>query len=281
MSEVDLGSGSNADSVVVSAGFPIRSIANVLRFSASQDFSVPSEFSGKCLYITGCGAGGGGGGYHDGAYNSKSWGCGGAGAASAFRIPLAAKAGDVIRVTVGAGGIAATNSNNSTGSDGGSTTIENITAMNESRFGELTKFIAIIVLQGGEKGRYNNFTNKAAVQWNSPLGGKINGIFDTFVDIGFVIKGGNGGRGGAYYGSSWGSGNENPAAYSSSGASNGEVVRSILFDNAFQDGSNWQDGGGGGGSLFAADGFGFGGKGRSYSDSATHGKDGFALLEWD
>ena len=268
------------NSVMVPAGFPIRQIANELRVYESQDFTVPEDFTGDCIYISGCGAGAGGGGYYTGAQNTDSWGCGGGGGASAFRIPLAAKAGDLVRITVGAGGAAATNITGSEGGDGGSTVVENITATSENRNGELTPFIAKITLNGGSKGGYNTTANNGAIQGRTPLGGTIDGIFDSFVDIGFVVNGGSGGSGGARYVTSW-SGGTTPSIWTDKGANVGSLCKNMPFDNSINDGTNFDDGGGGGGSLYAEQGFGVGGKGRASNKAATSGKNGFVIVEWD
>lgn len=281
------------DSLIVSAGssagFPIRIIPNNVMFTTSQNFVLPDTFTGDKIYVSGCGAGGGGSGLYDG--NEKVGGTGGQGGASAFRLPVAAKAGDTINITVGAGGIASStygldsptySRTRHFGQDGGNTIIRNETALAENRNAPLTALLYEIQLWGGKGGAHSvPQVQYYGAYWPSAVRSKLQewGVSARWADIGFWVEGGQGGSG--YRRQVSASSGGTPTAYNISYASSGDLVFNQSYAFSAKNGGGYEAGGGGG-TLYSPYNYGGGGKGSNNRVSnATDGQDGFVLIEWD
>jgi hypothetical protein len=109
-------------------------------FLADGTFTVPNNIAGGVVYVTGCGGGGGG---TVGFSNSQV--SGGFGGAYCQSYPVSVVAGEMIPVTIGAGGLAITGVG-STGNPGGN-----------------TSFGSKITLSGGSGGREASLSNEIAI----------------------------------------------------------------------------------------------------------------------
>ncbi|WP_448680591.1 glycine-rich domain-containing protein [Pseudomonas nicosulfuronedens] len=105
--------GTNTQQLATTAFVRNAISARLQRFTSSGSFTVPPGIT--TVYISGC-AGGGGGGFSSPTTSNVSGGGGGGGAGqSIIRVPFAVTPGQVISVTIGAGG--------GSGSNGGDTTV--------------------------------------------------------------------------------------------------------------------------------------------------------------
>lgn len=110
------------DTSIATTAFVKTAIGNLQgkqKFPGVGSFTVPTGVS--LIYLSGC-AGGGGGGAGGGGGNNGAFGAGGGGGGagqSIFREPYAVTPGQVINITIGAGGAAGVPASATTGGNGG------------------------------------------------------------------------------------------------------------------------------------------------------------------
>lgn len=163
----------------------VKATKSLARFTASGSFTVPAGVT--TIYASGCAAGGGGGSSL--ATNSTLFVTGGSGGGAgqpAIRVPITVTPGQVIPVTIGAGG------------NGGTPAANNATAGGSTQLGAEG---ALLNLLGGAKGLIGTGGTTVPGNYGGPAGGVgfPNGGYaqDTSAYAGGVASGGFGGVGGS------------------------------------------------------------------------------------
>ncbi|WP_336747905.1 hypothetical protein [Pantoea vagans] len=186
------------------------------KYTSTGSFTVPLGVT--TVYLSGCaGGGGGGGGSSRNSTSSAATGGGGGGAGqSAVRVPVTVTPGQVIAVSVGAGGTSGTASTASSAGAGGTGGI--------TSFGSLLSLAAGV---GGNGGTYSTSTSAGGVGGTGyPSGGTASTVIPT-TSGGYGIAGaggstayGGGGSGGICAGASTSAGGDS-YGYGSGGGGGG------------------------------------------------------------
>lgn len=247
-----------------------NALTNRVKFTASANWTAP--FTGT-VYVTATGGGGGGaGGLVGPNSNNRGGGAGGSGGNTAYRVPLQVTQGDVVRITIGAGGSGGTRSTSTqrTGGNGSATKVENITALANKPALELTVVTHVIEVLGGVGGRTSS-SRVIAAATAAP---------ESFIvdvqRVGFLVRGGSGGLGQLTV-----NGRRVSSLANGSAAGSGLTTAWTNYPRR----STRGDAGGAGGSAFSLVNYGTGGQGGNSGSvptgNAQSGQPGVAYIEYN
>lgn len=255
-------------------GTPVK-LTHKVEITSSRTWTSPIDGT---VYVTVCGGGGGGAGGLFWSSAIQAGGQGGAGANTAFRVPLQVSKGDVLRVTIGSGGAggayikSSSVTSQKSGGPGGATKVENITALASKPALELSYVTQSVEALGGPEGHKPGSTGKLSINEPAePISFNV-----SLQRVGWLVRGGEGGD--SYIKRS---NTVTETVQPGKGAGN---TFTHAWDGYPKRGARHL-GGGAGGSAFSLIGFGTGGQGGSPTQAAnlkgSDGEPGVAYIEYN